>query len=81
MFTIEIAIINAITTNPDFVLPRSYCRLSTPWSLQYQGKYCSYLAKALSKLLVKVGKSKKDLDVSYLGKSVLNSQIIKTSDV
>ena len=63
--TATTTIITAISTNPDCTLPRSCCRLSTPWSLQHQGKWCSYPAKPLDELPVKVGKFKEDLDVLY----------------
>ena len=55
VFIIMTTIINAITTNPDSALPGSYCRLSTPWSLQHRGKWCSNLP-FLNETLIEVGK-------------------------
>ena len=59
------AIFTIITTKPDSTLSGSCCKLSTFWNLQHQGKWCSYPAKPLDKPPVKVGKSKKNLDISY----------------
>ena len=56
---------STVTTNPDSTHPGLYQRLSTPWSLQHQGKWCSYLTESLDELLIKVCKSEEDLDISY----------------
>ena len=61
--TATTTIITAITTNPDSGLPKSCCRLNTPWSFQHRGQWCSY--KPLDEPPVKVGKSKKDLEIPY----------------
>ena len=53
MTTIITTITTAITTNPNFALLGSCCRLSTFWSLQHRGKWCSYLAKLLDELPIK----------------------------
>ena len=55
IFIIMTTIITAITTNLDSALLGSCCRLNTPWSLQHQGKWCSYPAKLLDEPLITVG--------------------------
>ena len=64
MTTIITAITIAITTNPDSALPRSCYRLSTPGSLHHRSKWYNYTAKPLDEPPVKIGESKKDLNVS-----------------
>ena len=56
---------SAITINPDSIFSALYRRLSTLWNLQHQVKWYSYSTKSLDKLLIKVGKSEKDLNISY----------------
>ena len=63
-----------VSTKPNSIFLGWYCRLGTPWNLQYWDNKYSYLTKFLDKLPIKVGKSKKNLNISYWlsFKSLLN---------